>query len=154
MAGAYLTPDWRQGPYEPDHPAVGECLSIAKRVACLIGATQGWSMWKMHDRRVGDFTGEVVLADGGQGGNSGDESIRLARIYVTDESFRIAWYADRIEGMLYQALDTAKIVPLPNVPPRGRSKLKNPMLISRTISEATIPITPLLGGLDAYDFCE
>jgi hypothetical protein len=129
-----------------------DCLSIVKKIAFLVDAKHGWTVWRMHDKHHGDFTGEIFLADAD--GSYDDESVRVLRMFVTRQSFRIAWYADRVEGKLYQAFDAAHIVPLPGALPRGRSKLKNPLSVSATIPEAVISITPILQGLDAYDFCE
>lgn len=150
---AYITHGWKNGPFHPapDHPAIADNVSIAKRLAGVIGASVCFLKWNMHDKRIGDFTGEVILCK--KGSQSVDVG-RLLRCYVTDQSFRIAWYSDDVKIFLTNSLESGEIKRIQGFLSMGHDKLKDHMSISVDLPETDIEIYTVMDGLDMYDFCE
>ena len=147
---AYIVPGWKNGPFQPspDQPAIADNVSILKRLAGLVGAPVCYLKWNMHDKRVGDFTGEVIMS---RKGSCGGEKDRFLRCFITDCSFRIAWYANELEKILFQCLASGVIQHIPGFVSRDRDKLKDHMRISVEVPEAEPSIFTIMDGLDIYD---
>jgi hypothetical protein len=144
---AYITHNWKNGPFKIkwDHPAIAYNISIIKRLAGLVGAKYCFLIWEWDEKRIGFFKGEAILCE--YDNNYKDEEGRLMRCFVTDCSFRIVWYAYKIEHKLYQSLDSRNIIPIEGYF-EGHNKLKNHMGISIDVPEINIDFTDIDKGYD------
>jgi len=121
--------------------ATGECLATLRRLGSLLKAPMGYQALQPVGGGSMLFSGEVLLSDGG-GCDPEDETTRLARLYLDDDRFRIAWYADRAENALWQALRQGTLQPVPDRRSRGGPKLKQWMVVPTTVPERELRVVP------------
>jgi hypothetical protein len=146
---AYISSyNWKYHPLKIswDNIALIYIVSILKRLATLIDAKHCFLIWDWDEKHTGYFKGEALLYEY-DNNDYKNENGRLARCFVKDRSFRIAWYSDKIAQKLYQSLDSGNIT-LIDVYSKGYNKLKDHMEISAKIPEMNISFTDIIENWD------
>jgi len=140
---ARLRRDWHGNalPRDAVHRHTGECLRTLRRLATVLSVSVAYQA--LYDLEGGQvlFDGEAVLCFRfGEGPE--DESVRVARVFLEDDYFRLAWYSEHVQVTLSKALRKGKLERVKWLPRRRQGELKDWMTVSTRMGERALKVVP------------